>query len=447
MVTINKMQQQSEPFRLPVNESGNVVVPLDKNGNRDYGAVQRHYQIFVKGWTTEELSMRYTDALKLLKGDCEGDANEEAKVTARWIRLMEQQNKVPVDPKRRWVLAMLLGIPAASFGLASIDDPFTARQKMISTPGKKQKDLIDIVEYRAFLRSFWQSSWDCINVAVAKSLLADIQYRIEQIHQEVLYVNHKEYTQMMSLLCYYHQLDARIAGDLMHLSDALSSMNKAYRNAKILKSYELQALVLYRRGYVYFRNGYTRIACDDFDAAKKLVPYISKALRGDILLAAGQGHAFLAQTETERKEFLTLLDEAYNNVGEAKTDGVEHFMGFDERVYILDRAGALTGSPIAKYRNASEASELITRLISPANALRRQTAISRIEAKIYLDKGYHKMAAVRAVDALSSMSYAWNIVDMGLLHQRLQESKYADLKEVTDLGLVLLKARQPHVFN
>jgi tetratricopeptide (TPR) repeat protein len=446
MVTIKEIPQHLRQFRLLVDKSGNVIVPLDNNGNRDYGAVQRHYRIFVKEWSTEELSMRYTDALKLLKGEDGDDEDEETKVTARWIRLMEQQNKVPVNPKRRWVLAMLLGIPAASFGLAPIDDSFTKRQTMATIQRKPGKPL-DIAEYTTFLQLSWQSSWEHMNATGAQSILDDIQRRIERLHQEVLYEKKDDYKQMMRLLCYYHQLDARIAGDLMHLSDALSSMNKAYRNAKLLKSYELQALVLYRRGYIYFRNGYTQIACDDFDAAKKLLPHISRPLRGDILLAAGQGHAFLAQTDTERKSFLSLLDEAYNNIGETKIDEVEHFMGFDESVYMLDRAGALTGSPMVKYRNASEASELITKLTLPSNSPRRKAAICRIEAKIYLDKGYHKMAATHAIDALSSMSYAWNIVDMGMLHQRLQESKYANLKEVTDLGLVLLKARQPQIFN
>jgi tetratricopeptide (TPR) repeat protein len=443
MVAIKEIQQRLEKFRLLVDTRGNVVVPLDNNGNRDYGAVQRHYRIFVKEWSTEELSIRYTDALKLLKGDDGGDEDEEAKVTARWIRLMEQQNKVPVNPKRRWVLAMLLGIPAASFGLAPIDDPFTERHKMSIVPGKKQKDLIDIVEYRTFL----QDTWDINHKDSAQPFLNTITMRIMKLHHEILYVNSNEHKQMMRLLCYYNQLNARIACDQHRFTDAVDSMNQAYRNAKLVKSDELQALVLYRRGYIYFENGYTKIACNDFDAAMTLLPHISKPLKGAIQLATGQGHAFLTQTEEEKTDFLMLVDEAHNNMGKGKVDEDEHFMGFDERIYLFDKAVTLTGSPIAKYRNASEASELINKLISFYSSPRSQTAISRIEAKIYLDKGYHKMAATRAIDALSSMSYTWNIVDMDMLHQRLQESKYANLKEVTDLGLVLLKARQPQIFN
>src|SRR6266540_7137160 len=177
-MSTKNVQMRLERFRLPVDDDGNVIVPLDKNGNKDYGAVQRHFRIFEKHWSTEELSIRYTEALKMLLGDdvVEENEEEEAKVTARWIRLMEQKNRVPIDEKRRWIVATLLGIPAASFGLVPMEE-FAKRQEMTIVPSKPEKHL-DVGEYTTFLRS----SWELNHANTAQALAEEIKCRIENLH-------------------------------------------------------------------------------------------------------------------------------------------------------------------------------------------------------------------------------------------------------------------------
>ena len=41
-------------------------------------------------------------------------------ITVRWVQRVEKENKVPVDLKRRWIIATLLSIPPASFGLQAL---------------------------------------------------------------------------------------------------------------------------------------------------------------------------------------------------------------------------------------------------------------------------------------------------------------------------------------
>ncbi len=381
--------------------------------------------------------MLYAEALQ---GQGE-DGEEGETITARWIRLMEQKNRVPTDEKRRWILATLLGIPAASFGLTP-HDPLTRLQGITSALSQGRKPL-DLAKYRAFL----QSCWTLCHTKMAQSLEDEIAYRVGHLHNEVLYGNAQEYADMMHLLCYYHQLSAQIACDHHNFSDAVESMNKAYRVAKILKSCELQALVLFRRGYVFLENGYTRIAVNDFDAAIALVSFISQPLRGAVQLAAGHGHAYVAQSQEDLTKALKLIDTAHNNMGRGDIDESEHFMKFDEVTYTLDRAEALMGSPVAKLRAPDEAFALISKLKTTPDTPLLQAAIQTWEAKVYMDWGYYPIATTIAINSITNVQHRWNILYISAIHEDLKASKYGNSKEVSNLGIALLKAQQPHLFG
>jgi hypothetical protein len=107
-----------------------------KNGKPNYGAILAYYRALM-GWTAGVLAMLYGEAL--------GDES----VSASWVYIMENQNKVPADEKRRWILAQLLGIPPALFGLKLSTSVMGRPQRSVLNLFMSGR--VDITEYRVAL--------------------------------------------------------------------------------------------------------------------------------------------------------------------------------------------------------------------------------------------------------------------------------------------------------
>src|SRR5690242_11203066 len=79
--------------------------------------------------------------------------SDEEPLTVRAIQRMEQQNKVPIDQKRRRLLATILHLPPAYFGLTSLA-PYTLPANDVPTI-PIQNGSVDSAEYQAKLQDYW----------------------------------------------------------------------------------------------------------------------------------------------------------------------------------------------------------------------------------------------------------------------------------------------------
>ena len=113
-----------------------ALVAQQKQGQPNYGLLLRYFRKRM-GWKVWELALYYSAALR-----AEGLEEEEIEpLTVQRIYAMENQNKVPRDQKRRWILATLLDIPPFLFGLEALP----------ATPSLFAWKSVDMVEYRAKL--------------------------------------------------------------------------------------------------------------------------------------------------------------------------------------------------------------------------------------------------------------------------------------------------------
>ncbi|MBE3560098.1 MAG: hypothetical protein IMW89_12860 [Ktedonobacteraceae bacterium] len=100
------------------------------------------------------------------------EREESRQITANWIYMMENQNMVPVDKKRRWLLARILDIPPLLLGLESIEEVLPTHTRRIF-----QWERVDTVEYQAVLEQYC-TSWGtgrCYEAA------QDIRQRIDNL--------------------------------------------------------------------------------------------------------------------------------------------------------------------------------------------------------------------------------------------------------------------------
>src|SRR5258708_37942190 len=107
-----------------------------KDDGFNYGLLVKQYRI-KKAWTRAQLAELYGNALR------------EASMSVEAVRLMEENNRVPCNPKRRYILAKLLDIPLALFGLAALE---TFEIKDTSSP--KRRERFDIEHYQSRLSGY-----------------------------------------------------------------------------------------------------------------------------------------------------------------------------------------------------------------------------------------------------------------------------------------------------
>jgi hypothetical protein len=449
--------KKAKSYGLPVDADGKLAVPLDKDGEPDYGRVLRYYRKEVHDWSAEQLARAYSQALR--HDDAEGKLEEEeVEVTARWIQLMEQKNRVPTDPKRRWVLARLLSIPPLLFGLQPLTKVITAPEKASGLTILKRGSL-DLETYQTQLRSYDDSFY----LSAQTDLPQRIKASLCDLHDALPYTRQKE--QIMELLSHYHQLFSTFAKDKLQFPAAIAHLNKAIIVAREGKQDELRAAAIYRRGAVFLnmadlesressrRQEYIVAAIRDFDAARSLTsPSSDPHLRGWVLLDAGYMRSFIAQTSMDLREAFRLIDESEAFIERCAGQADPYFAKFNRQVYLGLRAEAFLGSPLRGLRFPDDALQELDQSVTPTDLgfTRRSARNTMSQAKAYFYKGYYPMATALAADALDvvkNYKSSVNIARLTNLYEDLKESSYGNSSEVAQLGIALLKVQQPHLFH
>lgn len=442
------VRRKGEKYRLPVDEDGNLVIPYDESGRVDLGRIMRHYRKYVRGkeWTAEYVAMLYSQALVGNDG-CLDEVEENYQVTARWVQYMEQHNRVPQDPGRRWILAALLGIPPVLFGL---DASNPQEVKVLPVYLKNQR--IDIraihqallADRQAFLAGNAQSK--------------GLSERIERLQNEILYGSPQSREQVLRLLSRHHATLAEVLRDRGDYNGAVVQLNKAYTVAKENQFFDLTALALQYRGTVFFQRWDTQpdrktnrtdlhYAIDDLDAAQALDSYLVPQLTGVNLLVRGMVHAYAASTEAERTQALNMLDQGGNYARRSYSGSDEYVVNLTEQLYHTDKGAALTAIGCA-----NDAIDELTLVYNDPNPIsKRRRAINDIyQARAYFERGWYAIAVTLARDALKTLKEirsSINIARVANLYEDLKQSPYSRNEEVTMLGVELVKAQQPYLFQ
>lgn len=363
---------------------------------------------------------------------------------------------VPIDEKRRWILARLLDIPPMLFGLTvTTTPPFKA------LPALLQQNKIDVKEYRAMLERYCMS-WGSGKIYEA---FQDIYRRITYLTGEVLYTSSLEKTQFIQLLCEYHILAATIAHDLQSFDAVLTSLNKAVVLAKENKLYDICSYALRQRGGAYLEKGEiaahegsVETAQKDFEAAvrdlntaRTYEDKIAPQRKGLILLVAGHAYAHVARDDKEIHGALDVIDLAGNEIKKS-IDDPRIPSRLDEERYHLDKGAAYVASLFEKARFPQQARrefEQATRLTQPIFKTRH--AYNAIhQAKAYLVEKQYAMAvgyAEQALDIVKEIDSNKSLALLEGIYKELRRSKFGKDAAVAQLGIELLKVQQPQLFS
>jgi len=422
-----------------------ALVAQQKQGQPNYGALLRYFRQ-QQGWQVWELALYYTVALR-----AEGcDLEEVDAVTDQRIYAMENQNKVPTDQKRRWILATLLDIPPALFGLESASPQ---RALFLWKP-------VDVAEYRAALVQYCAS----FHLSGLPHSLRDIKRRISTLHHEAPFANPAEKPEMWMLLCRYYILAGDIVRDQMGLDEGISLYSRAILVAEEQAFYDLWAFALRQRGNGYLDRGEITVgfkgfaaaqadieaAARDMQAAQHLEPHISPHRKATIALSAGGAEAYLARDRQEQLRALKVIDLATGQIDKPADEG-GITLKLDQERYHLNRAVAFLASPFQMARSPASARgelEAATRATEPTHKV-RQAWNATLLAKSYLIEGLYPLATAHAEDALDlvkDIGSSTQLAYVEALYRGLRTSPYGKKPEVAELGIKLLRVQQPELF-
>ncbi len=259
-----------------------ALLDLFLQGNMQLGELLRRMRE-AKGWTREQEGRLYGYYLRAKP------------ISPETIERMELTNDIPKNSKRRYILATLLDIPVAYFGLAAVEEYAQTRQVgqsvALAAPWISERGNSDLVQCRDALTFYWQQQ----HALSAYTFHSEIVNPVSYLHHNVLYIDGTQQQEMMGLLSYYQQLPSYAAADCGVYPIAMGHMNRAYKLAKLLGHKALQAVVLIRRAHLSYENEAFAAAISDFAAALSLQAALPPQLKGTVLLEAGRGHAHVAQ--------------------------------------------------------------------------------------------------------------------------------------------------------
>ncbi len=423
----------------------------EKNGKPNYGGILRYFRLLM-GWTAAQLASLYSEALGL---------DDDHLITATWIIIMENQNKVPADEKRRWILARLLDIPPMLLGLNILKDGNSA-QNEVTIFDMLQSEKVNMVEYQERL-GIYSNSW---LFGKLHALVPDIKWRILNLQNDLPGKRGKEKKQMIQLLCEHYTLLAKlIAQKLQDFDQSIVLLDKAIIIAESNKLYDIWAYALRQQGIAYLDRGeltaglvdFTaakqdfEAAVHDFDIARTLEPHLPSNHNGLVYLGAGSAEAYVAQDQKKLSKALELIDLGEQMIGK-DDDNLALSVEFTESKCHLDRAKTLIASPLRSLRYpiaARKELEQATQLAAPTLKL-RHVSINIRQAESYYIEGSHDLAVAYAENALEFMKDVdskQNLTRLNNLHKRLKESTFGKSQEVATFGVKLFKVQHPELFH
>lgn len=212
---------------------------LMDDGTINYGSLMRYWRKHMMQWKNAQiLADVYNEILK-----------EDEPLTVRAIQRMEQQNKVPMDQKRRWLLATILNIPLAYFGLTTLTHYILPASEVHATNLSDESiESIDFSQYMDTLQQFW-AGWSPSHV---QEILVEILTKIHTLQEAAIYGGSRQHNQIAFLLCHYLILFGNIRRDQGYSDSAISFLDKAIKLAHEQGYADMEAKAHYLKGYAQF---------------------------------------------------------------------------------------------------------------------------------------------------------------------------------------------------
>lgn len=426
---------------------GGQYGPFDvqEDGWPHAGQVQRFFRI-KKGLSAKEFGRIY---------GAEVSINGEA-ISERWIREMEQENKVPVDINRRRIIARLLGIPPALLGLATLEDitsipPVLSSPPVLSAPGALKG--VDIDKFRSNIQQRWKlhaTSNAATNITAIHADLFTLISLADQAKGDLLY-------QVRELAFSNYNLAAVITRKQGLSQQAHHYANEAVHVAEKMDDPEILSSALFTRGFENLVSGlyntvnkhgmfvtdktYLTNAIYDFENAKDRA---HPQLQGLLATHSSRAYAALYQINTT----FTTLDDAYQLVGKENIDDLYirtlltgTYTGFHEGRYYTDRACALNaaGFPGQALKSLNALKTLEQNTYGKDEMPRFAwveiiTAQSYLAMKNYEEAVHHTKQALTICKDTSSISNIRIITD---IHYKIQGSPYGKTEDAQELGTML----------
>jgi tetratricopeptide (TPR) repeat protein len=419
---------------------------LQDDGTIHYGALMRYWRKHVMQWKSAQiLADVYNELL-----------SDEEPLTVRAIQRMEQQNKVPMDQKRRRLLATILHLPPAYFGLTSLA-PYTLPANDIPAI-PIQGGSVDSAEYQAKLQDYW-IGW---TKYATQEVLVDLLTRVHTLQEALLYGGTVQRETIALLLCQYLVLYGNIRRDQGYSDSAISYLDKAIAIAGEKGYSELGAKAYYLKGYAQFdkwgiqpdrMRGHTQLQCaiDSFQSALSLIKENKKAFNGPlnsaIVAELGLVNAYCAQSAKDQTMALNTIDAASTIMQKKDFHRDTQFMYVDDEWYHIDKAEAYVA--LHWGREAVHQLENIDR--SNPQTRRRYVYTDIVEADAYLSRGQIEMAVACAENALDLLDDIQSFIFVtrisNMYNELRRDERYMRSPDVARLGGKLLKVQHAYLFD
>jgi len=374
-----------------------------------------------RGWKTSDVAELY------------GKYTSGKTISAGMIYKIEE-GQLPMDAKRRAVLARMFGLSIATTGVQLIQPS----RRLVQTTQINRK-AIDVEEYRLYLQDLWRNG-----AQDAEATLIDLGTRINTIHSQVLY-SRTQQSQLRELLVEFHIRTASIAKESGYTSGSLSHYTKAIVLAKESGFKDATATAYYRRAKWYIDAWNMQKGWHDLLAAEAQNP--SPTIMGRVYSIKG-----LALSRTGK------LAEAMREVD--KSDrcinapvGLGSIIDFPSSIWSLNRSLTLLSAPKGARPDLAEDTIRSTSIYREGEKYTRFHGFALIEdlmlqGMIYRSKGYYPLACSMFIEAVSLMKpghiYMTTIEQE---YEKLKVSSFGKSKDVAELGLKLLVLQMPHMFN
>jgi hypothetical protein len=380
----------------------------------------------------------------------------------RWVQRVEKENKLPIDRKRRWIIATLLGIPPASFGLQAL--PMLIPALPAGTiPQTTVPSSLDSRAALARVKTLW-SSWSPMYEQQPSALFAELISSINTIEQTYIYDNQERLSELAHLLCQYLLLFANILRDQGYLQSALVYIEKAIAVAKNHDLHENLAKALYLHGYILFdqwgiqpqqeNQNDLRLATNDFSSALQLVEkqqnrssFENLSLHPALLAELGLAQAYQMQDQDDRRRAFRLLDQSEQLVYAPNFQRDWFFLHVNAEWARIDKAEALVAVhwPKAALDHLDDSHK-------GAGPLRRRYVYTDIiEARAHLMQGHLDVGVAyleNALAGLEGMQAFTFLAIISKIHGEMKQHKvYKTSPEVARLGVKILQAAHPDIFR
>jgi tetratricopeptide (TPR) repeat protein/DNA-binding XRE family transcriptional regulator len=388
-------------------------------------------------------------------------------VTDKAVRDMEKRNIGLDSITRRRLLAHLLAIPPATFGIITFEEILLQHQKaatMMPLGGaKREKEAtFDLTCYTTHLKTLWNRN----HIGTAQDRLTQIVTDMAELTAELPYANGDDEKEVQAALCRYHHLYAHILRDQGQYDAAITELGKAVILARRANYPHLLAVTLLRIGSVLRDRGDVSFAQAKIEAARgnstganqerkqanadylaaidhysriHELEQLPKALRGVVSFDEGYAQAHLTQGNRDaRRAAFACIEASGKIIAETRDILEEDFsIRITERTYHNTKAAALlaAGWP----REALQELTDLMNLPSEEDMTRQNAYTDYLWSQAYADLGLIDAAATPAQEAFVRMKQIRSCIHMMRIAGLQGQLSQLDSKniEVIRLGVMV----------